>query len=100
MPDAKMWEKIRLKYNNAKRYVCTWNTKRGTGNSFEWPWKQTEPPLWATCWTVSGMKVWHKFDRDEIAALDKRNYADSFKKEKKPRGKGGNRRADMDPKRL
>lgn len=98
MPTPAMWEKVRKKYHSATRIVLTWNPNRGTGTQVDWPWEQTEPPLYAIKWTVIGAPAWYPFDGKEKEELDKRAYADSFKKQKKPRG--GNKRGQMDPRKL
>jgi len=78
VPDAKMWVKIRAKYKGAPRIVLTWNAKTNSGHQKPWPWIVTEPPIWATYWTVVGMPKWHKFDGPEKESIDRRNYAESF----------------------
>jgi hypothetical protein len=97
-----MWLKIQRKYRNATRLVLTWNPNKKPspgGSQIEWPWSQAEPPLYSIKWTVIGAPKWYEFDGDEKVALDKRNYADGFKRQKKPRG-GGNRKGKMDPMKL
>lgn len=97
MPTTKMWEKIRKKYHGAMRLVCTWNPNKGTGSQIEWPWKQTDPPLWSVKWTVIGAKAWYEFDVEKDG-LDKRNFASQFKKQKKPRQ--GNKKSTVNPAQL
>lgn len=97
MPTLRMWERIRQKYRGAIRLVVTWNPHKGTGTQMEWPWRETEPPLWSVKWTVVGAKDWFPFDVEK-EELDKRNYASTFKKTKKPRK--GNKNANVDPQHL
>jgi hypothetical protein len=102
VPTPAMWLKIRAKYKGGVRLVTTWNPNKGTGNQVAWPWGSTDPPLYATGWTVIGMPAWHKFDGEEKEALDRRNTADTMAHMTKGKSKykRGNKRGQTEPSKL